>query len=68
MLDFDALRFKTTDLADLRDEEFGIFNFDLNVFDSFDIVLSDTKIQQVLEDLVLALKPAQSKVKISYIT
>jgi hypothetical protein len=67
LLDFDKLRFKTDDLAILRDEQFGIFNFTLNVIDSFDIVLRNAKIQQVLEDLVLALKPAQSKATINYI-
>ena len=67
LLDFNALIFKTDDLAILRDEAFGIHNFDLNVIDSFDIVLSDAKIKQVLEALVLALKPAQSRVNISYI-
>ena len=67
LLDFDTTRFKTDDLAILRDEEFGIFNFTLNVIDSFDIVLSNAKIKQVLEALVLALKPAQSRVNIQYI-
>ncbi|KKN72147.1 hypothetical protein LCGC14_0413590 [marine sediment metagenome] len=65
--DFDAIRFKTDDLSILRDEEFGIFNFTLNVIDSFDIVLGNAKIQQVLESLVFALKPAQSKIEINYI-
>jgi hypothetical protein len=67
LLDFDTISFKSNDFADLRDEEFGIFNFTLNVIDSFDIVLSNPKIQQLLEELVLALKPAQSKVTINYI-
>ena len=66
LFDFDAIKFKTNDLAILRDEEFGIFNFTLNVIDSFDIVLSNAKIQQVLESLVFALKPAQSRVTIQY--
>jgi hypothetical protein len=65
--DFDTVRSKTDDFAILRDEEFGIFNFTLNVIDSFDIVLSNAKIQQVLESLVLALKPAQSRVTINYV-
>ena len=65
--DFDTTKYRTDDLAILRDEEFGIFNFTLKVIDSFDIVLSNAKIQQVLEALVNALKPAQSKVTINYI-
>ena len=67
LLDFNTLVYKTDDLALLRNEAFGIHNFDLNVIDSFDIVLSNAKIQQILEALVYALKPAQSKVNISYI-
>lgn len=67
LLDFNTLVYKTDDLALLRNEEFGIHNFDLNVIDSFDIVLSQAKIQQILETLVYALKPAQSKVNISYV-
>ena len=67
LLDFNTLAFKTDDLAIIRDEKFGINNFDLNVIDSFDIVLSDAKTKQVLESLILALKPGQSKVNIQYI-
>jgi hypothetical protein len=67
LLDFNNLISKTTDLALLRDEQFGIFNFTLNIIDSFGIVMNNAKIQQVLEDLISALKPAQSKVTINYI-
>ena len=67
LLDFNTLIYKTDDLALLRDEIFGIHNFDLNVIDSFDIVLSDAKIQQILEALISALKPAQSRININYV-
>ena len=68
LLDFNTLITKTTDLALLRDEKFGIFNFTINIIDSFGIVSSNAKIQQVLESLIFALKPAPSKVTINYVT
>lgn len=67
LLDFNKLVFKAEDMAILRDEAFGLFNFDITVIDSFDIVLSSAKIQQVLESLIYALKPATSKVNIDYV-
>jgi len=67
LVDFNQVKFKTTDLALLKDEKFGIFNFTIQVIDSFEIVSSSAKIQQVLENLIYALKPAQSKVTINYV-
>ena len=67
LLDFDQLVTKNTDFAILRDDKFGIFNFTLNILDSFGIVLSNAKIEQVLRELISALKPAQSKVTINLI-
>jgi hypothetical protein len=60
------LVYKNEDFAILRNEKFGIFNFTINIFDSFEIVSSNAKIKQILETLILTLKPAQSKVKINY--
>ncbi|HVI42586.1 MAG TPA: hypothetical protein VM577_18180 [Anaerovoracaceae bacterium] len=68
LLDFNTLITKTTDLALLRDEQFGIFNFTLNIIDSFGIVSGNAKIKQVLEELISALKPAQSKATLNYFT
>ena len=67
LLDFDMLSQKTDDFAILRNAQFGIFNFDLNIIDSFDIVLNSEKAQQVLEAMIMALKPANAKVQISYV-
>jgi hypothetical protein len=67
LLDFDTIISLTDDLALVRDEKFGIFNFTLNIIDSFDIVSSNPKIQQILETLISALKPAQSKVTLNYL-
>ncbi len=67
LLNFDKTITKADDFALLRDERFGIFNFTLNIIDSFGIVLGSAKVQQILESLISALKPAQSKVEIKYI-
>jgi len=67
LVNFDQLITKTEDLAILRDEEFGIFNFTMDIIDSFGIVMDDAKVQQIVENLIVALKPAQSKVTINYI-
>ena len=67
LLNFDTLITKVDDFALLKDKQFGIFDFEIDVIDSFDIVSSDAKIKQILEELVNALKPAQSRVDIEYI-
>ncbi len=67
LLNFDSVLFEADDFAVIRDEKFGIFNFTINAIDSFDIVSSDSTVQQILEDLVNALKPAQSKVTLNIV-
>lgn len=67
LMDFDQLIQETTDFAVLRDELFGIFNFTLKIIDSFGIVIDNAKLKQVLESLIFALKPAQSKATLEYI-
>lgn len=67
LLNFDSLLMKITDFTILRDEKFGIFDFTLDIIDSFGIVSSSAKVKQVLENLIFALKPAQSRVTINYI-
>jgi hypothetical protein len=67
LLDFDRLVTKTDDFAILRDAQFGVFNFDLNIIDSFDIVLDSQRVRELLEAMLFALKPANSKMEISYI-
>lgn len=66
LLDFNTLIEKTEDFTLLRDEVYGIFNFTLDIIDSFDIVLDNAKVQQILETLISALKPATSKATINY--
>jgi hypothetical protein len=67
LMDFDQLVVKTSDFATIRDPAFGVFNFTLNIIDSFDIVLGDPRVQQILEAMIEALKPAVSKAEINYI-
>lgn len=68
LMNFDQLEGKQEDFAILRDEYFGIFNFLINVIDSFLILEKSSKMDQVLRELIYALKPAQSKVDINIVT
>lgn len=67
LMNFDSLLSKNSDFAISRNEKFGIFDFTLNIIDSFGIVSSSAKVKQVLESLIDALKPAQSRATIKYI-
>lgn len=67
LLDFDKIINIVNDFAILRDSEFGIFNFTLNIIDSFRIIEGSPKIQVILEAMIRALKPANAKVKINYL-
>ena len=68
LLNFNTLINKNTDFSILRDEKFGIFNFTLNVIDSFKIVSESAKIKQILEILIKTLKPSHTKTTINYLT
>lgn len=67
LLDFDQTVQKTNDFAVIHDPTYGLFNFDINIIDSFGIVTGDTRVKTVLEALINALKPAVSKVGIKYV-
>jgi hypothetical protein len=67
LFDFDKTVEKTDDFAVIHDPTFGLFNFSINIIDSFNIVTGDIRVQTVLEALINALKPAISKVGINYI-
>jgi hypothetical protein len=67
LLDFDQSVEKTDDFAVIHDPSYGIFNFDINIIDSFSIVTGDQRVQTVLEALINALKPAPSRVSIKYV-
>ena len=55
-----------TDFAILKNRKNGLFDFSVNILDSFGIVNSSPKVQEVLEKLIKVLKPANSRVFIQY--
>lgn len=67
LLNFEQVFEKNTDFTIIHDQFYGIYNFTMNILDSFDIVLSDESIKNILESLILALRPAKSKVSINYL-
>lgn len=67
LLDFNTLSSVNDDFATLKNRETGDFDFSVNVFDSFGIISSNIKSQEALENLIKVLKPANSRVFISYI-
>ncbi|MFW9872660.1 MAG: hypothetical protein ACFFG0_06115 [Candidatus Thorarchaeota archaeon] len=67
LYNFDQTVEKVEDFAIIRDSTYGIFNFDIDIIDSFDIVMNDDRVKTVLEALINALKPAVSKAGIRYL-
>ena len=67
LLNFDQSFSRTDDFAEIHDPAYGIFNFDIDIIDSFNIVTGDKRVQTVLEAMIDALKPAVSKVGIKYV-
>ena len=65
LMNFDKLSYRNTDFTKLRNSQFGLFKFIINIFDSFDIIKDNSQLVQVINDLIIALKPAQSKVEIN---
>lgn len=68
LMDFNRLIEKNEDFTTLRDEQFGMFNFIINVIDSFRIVSDSAKMDQILRELIAALKPGHSKATINVIS
>lgn len=66
LLDFTHLRYITDDFSILRDSQFGIYNFTINIIDSFRIIESSERVKNLVESMIYALKPATSKVQINY--
>lgn len=66
LLDFSELIELETDFALLKNRNTGLFDFSVNILDSFGIVNSSLKVQEVLEKLIKVLKPANSRVFIQY--
>ena len=66
LLDFDTLVSKASNFSTLKNSKTGLSDFTINVFDSFDILLENPVVKQVLEELINVLKPANSRVFINY--
>ena len=65
--DFNRDVFRIRNFALLKNAITGAYDFTLKVIDSFDIIDDDKRIKQILENLITALKPANSRAFISYI-
>jgi hypothetical protein len=66
LMNFDSSFVKTTDFATLNNKSSENGYFSINIPDSFGIISSSDKVKQVLESLIKALKPASSKVYLTY--
>jgi hypothetical protein len=66
LLDFDSITTKNTNFATLKNKKTGLFDFSVNVFDSFGIINSNIQVKTVLETLLGVLKPANSQYFITY--
>lgn len=67
LLDFDSQRTLNDDFTIIKNRETGLFDFSINVFDSFGIIRDNIKSQEALENLIKVLKPANSRAFIGYI-
>ena len=66
LLNFDTLITKNTNFITLIDKYSGIYDFTINVLDSFGYVASSAKVKEILETLINILKPANSRCYIKY--
>lgn len=66
LMDFNTMFSLNTDFAVLKNREIGLFDFSVNILDSFGIVNSNIKSKEALESLINILKPANSRVFITY--
>jgi len=67
LMNFDKKMVLNDNFAILKNRKTGLFDFSVNIIDSFGIVNSSIKVQEVLEKLIKVLKPANSRVFIQYI-
>ena len=65
--DFTKTMTLNDDFAILKNRETGLFDFSVNILDSFGIVKDNIKSREALEKLIKVLKPANSRVFIQYI-
>ncbi|CAB4196507.1 hypothetical protein UFOVP1290_27 [uncultured Caudovirales phage] len=67
LLDFNTFRILNEDFTVIKNRNTGLFDFSVNIFDSLGIINSSIKSKEALETLIKILKPANSRVFISYI-
>jgi hypothetical protein len=67
LLDFATLVQKTDDFAILKNKKTGLTDFAVQIADEFNIVSDNATVKEVLETLLQTLKPASSRILISYI-
>lgn len=68
LLDFNSLTTLNTSFSTIVNRNTGGFDFSINIIDSFGIVSSSPLVQQILEELINVLKPANSLAVIQYTT
>lgn len=66
LMDFESIVSKTTDFAVIKNNRTGLSDITINAYDSFGILDSSDKSRTVMETLISALKPANSRVFINY--
>lgn len=66
LMNFDEMVVLNDDFTILKNRKNGLFDFSVNILDSFGIVNSNIKSQEALEALIKILKPANSRVFIQY--
>lgn len=66
LLDFKSDIELSNDFTVLKNRKNGLFDFSINILDSLGIINSNAKVQEVLEKLIKVLKPANSRVFITY--
>jgi hypothetical protein len=68
LLDFNKIFEKNTDFTLLHDPYYGIFNFKINIIDSFKVLANDIIAKNMLEAALKAFKPSKSKMTLNYLT
>ncbi len=66
LLDVDGDKEKVTNFATINNKKNGSFDFSMTIFDSLDIINDSPRVKAILEKMLKVLKPANSKLLLSY--
>jgi hypothetical protein len=66
LLNFNSLYEVSDDFAVIKNRNNGSFDFSINILDSLDVINDNAKVKEVLEKLLKVLKPANSRIYITY--